>query len=209
MRETASTRSASRPTSSPTGRRAAPGERSVPWPAKRSRGRIARFRPGVGWDGMAIPVTAAATTCTSPGCILKPSRRTPLASSTRAGVPSRPTNLRRLLLLSLSPRRSPEQAASRRHPSGDGPRAVGPGRLTCREGFGQRSRPRFPSGTERTGPCGPPSRAVLGRSRRGWLEPGKSAAHARYRLRLLPSGSDLVHGRALRGTWPSTPPATY
>ena len=39
-----------------------------------------------------------------------------------------------------------------------------------------------------------------------WLRPGGSAAHGEDRLRLLPSGSDLVHGTPSRGTWPSTPP---
>ena len=37
------------------------------------------------------------------------------------------------------------------------------------------------------------------------LRPGGSAAHGEDRLRLLPSGSDLVHGTPSRGTWPSTP----
>ena len=39
-----------------------------------------------------------------------------------------------------------------------------------------------------------------------WLRPGWSAAHERVRLRLLPSGSDLVRDRSPRGTRPSTPP---
>ncbi len=116
--------------------------------------------------------------------------------------PDEPPPLRR-------PSRSRERAASRRRP-GDAPRPAAPRRLTCRAGFGRSSRRRFAEhALSSAGPCDPPSRAVPGRSRRGWLEPGVSAAHARYRLRLLPSGSDLVHGRALRGTWPSTPPATY
>src|SRR5918992_844085 len=37
------------------------------------------------------------------------------------------------------------------------------------------------------------------------LRPGWSAAHERYRLRLLPPGSDLVRERSPRGTRPSTP----
>ena len=37
------------------------------------------------------------------------------------------------------------------------------------------------------------------------LRPGFPAAHGRNRLRLLPPGSDLVHERPSRGTWPSTP----
>src|SRR5512145_1243476 len=37
------------------------------------------------------------------------------------------------------------------------------------------------------------------------LRPGGSAAHGEDRLRLLPSGPDLVHGTSSRGTWPSTP----
>ena len=104
-----------------------------------------------------------------------------------------------------------------RHPaSGRGP-SGGVSRLGCPTGWRPGWRRWFPRTRSagvarppnRAGPCDPPSRAVPGRSRRGWLEPGESAAHARYRLRLLPSGSDLIHGRALRGTWPSTPPATY
>src|SRR6476620_9633931 len=42
--------------------------------------------------------------------------------------------------------------------------------------------------------------------RRFWLGPGLPASHAGYRLRLLPSGPDLVRGPTLRRTWPSTPP---
>src|SRR5436190_15770202 len=37
------------------------------------------------------------------------------------------------------------------------------------------------------------------------LRPGSPAAHGEDRLRLLPSGPDLVHGTPSRGTWPSTP----
>ena len=39
------------------------------------------------------------------------------------------------------------------------------------------------------------------------LLPGFPVAHGRYRLRLLPSGPDLVHSRPPHGTWPSTPSA--
>src|SRR5205823_13822786 len=42
---------------------------------------------------------------------------------------------------------------------------------------------------------------------RPWLRPGLPAAPAGNRLRLLPSGSDLVHGPTTRGTRPSTPAA--
>ena len=51
----------------------------------------------------------------------------------------------------------------------------------------------------------PSSKLVPGRARRLRLRPGWSAAHERYRLRLLPPGSDLVHERPPRGTRPSTP----
>ncbi len=37
------------------------------------------------------------------------------------------------------------------------------------------------------------------------LRSGKPAAHRRFRLMLLPSGSDMVHRRRLHGTRPSTP----
>src|SRR4051812_39244274 len=53
----------------------------------------------------------------------------------------------------------------------------------------------------------PSSRQALGRSRCVWLGPGLPASHVGYRLRLLPSGPDLVHRPTLRRTWPSTPPA--
>ena len=59
----------------------------------------------------------------------------------------------------------------------------------------------------RYGPCTRPRGEASRRVRRVWLGPGWSASHAGCRLRLLPSGPDLVHGLALRGTWPSTPPA--
>jgi hypothetical protein len=38
-----------------------------------------------------------------------------------------------------------------------------------------------------------------------WLRPGWSATHERLRLRLLPSGPDLVRDRSPHGTQPSTP----
>ena len=57
--------------------------------------------------------------------------------------------------------------------------------------------------------AGPSSCVVFERLRRGLLGPGFTAAHAGCRLRLLPSGPDLIHGPTLRGTRPSTPPATY
>ena len=163
----------------------------------------ARSRPGAGWAGTAIRITGAATTYTSRGCTPRPSRRTRPASSTPASARSRSRSRR------PRPSRSRGRAASRptafRRSSTGGTAAPHlPRRLRVK--LAPKVRPRS---TERAGPCSPPSRAVPGRSRRGWLEPGRSAAHARYRLRLLPSGSDLVRGRALRGTWPSTPPATY
>src|SRR5690242_18486079 len=59
----------------------------------------------------------------------------------------------------------------------------------------------------RNGPCTRPRDEAPGRVRCAWLGPGLPASHAGYRLRLLPSGPDLVHGPTLRRTWPSTPPA--
>jgi hypothetical protein len=69
--------------------------------------------------------------------------------------------------------------------------------------------------TRRRGSASRQDRAALlrkrapGRARRGVLGPGCSAALAGCRLRLLPSGPDLVRGPASRGTWPSTLPAAY
>src|SRR5262245_33838987 len=57
------------------------------------------------------------------------------------------------------------------------------------------------------GPCTRSRDEAPGRVRRFWLGPGLPASHAGYRLRLLPSGPDLVRGPTLRRTWPSSPPA--
>src|SRR3954447_24099736 len=51
----------------------------------------------------------------------------------------------------------------------------------------------------------PPSRRDTGRLRRSELRPGTPATPGGDRLRLLPSGPDLVHGPPPRGTRPSTP----
>ena len=59
------------------------------------------------------------------------------------------------------------------------------------------------------GPCTHLRKRLPGVSVALWLRPGYSAAHGEDRLRLLPSGSDLVHGTPSRGTWPSTPRAAY
>src|SRR3954447_13311272 len=54
-----------------------------------------------------------------------------------------------------------------------------------------------PCTRRRSGPSGVPADLRL--------RPGWSGAHERDRLRLLPPGSDLVHGRSPHGTRPSTP----
>ena len=64
-------------------------------------------------------------------------------------------------------------------------------------------------GCEINGPCTRLRDRFPGVSVALWLRPGCSAAHGEDRLRLLPSGSDLVHGTPSRGTWPSTPRAAY
>src|SRR5919106_4075157 len=57
------------------------------------------------------------------------------------------------------------------------------------------------------GPCTRSRDEALGRVRCVWLGSGLPASHVGYRLRLLPSGPDLVRRPTLRRTWPSTPPA--
>src|SRR4051794_36126073 len=59
----------------------------------------------------------------------------------------------------------------------------------------------------RYGPCTRSRDEAPGRVRRFWLGPGLPASHVGYRLRLLPSGPDLVRRPTLRRTWPSSPPA--
>src|SRR5436190_18168775 len=51
----------------------------------------------------------------------------------------------------------------------------------------------------------PSLKPVPGRSRRPGTPVRLTRGAWRYRLRLLPPGSDLVHGRPPHGTWPSTP----
>ena len=100
------------------GQGAAGGGTSEPSPARRSRGRTVRSRPGAGWGGTAIPATAGGTTCTCPGCTRRPSRRTRLASSTRASARSRPTSL--LLRPSAKPRTGGISPSARRRSSTGG-----------------------------------------------------------------------------------------
>ena len=57
----------------------------------------------------------------------------------------------------------------------------------------------------KSGPCTRPRSWSSGVPADLRLRPGWSAAHERYRLRLLPPGSDLVRERSPRGTRPSTP----
>src|SRR4051812_41355750 len=58
---------------------------------------------------------------------------------------------------------------------------------------------------EESGPCTRLCDQVSGVPAELRLRPGLPAAHERYRLRLLPPGSDLVRERSPRGTRPSTP----
>src|SRR5215212_10629524 len=65
----------------------------------------------------------------------------------------------------------------------------------------------IPDGGKRveSGPCTRLRCSVSGVPADLRLRPGLSTAHDRYRLRLLPPGSDLVRERSPRGTRPSTP----
>src|SRR3954453_8008873 len=79
-----------------------------------------------------------------------------------------------------------------------GDRPVGDFSTDVREGSRQR---------QKNGPCTRSRDVTPRRVRCDWLGPGLPASHVGYRLRLLPSGPDLVRRPTLRRTWPSTPPA--
>ena len=91
-----------------------------------------------------------------------------------------------------------------------GPRAPAPRRPRTSAGGGggrgwRRPEARAIESRGENGPCTLRRGRFLGRVRRWWLRSGYPAAPAGDRLRLLPSGSDLVHGPTSRGTRPSTP----
>ena len=195
---TASTRSASPPTSSPTAAGGWKRDRP-PRRARRAAPEPARARPCAGSATTATRATAAAITCTSRG-------------ATHHTTPRDPARM--VVYTRMCPGRSggkPPKGGGGGKPIAVRRRRAQPARLgktaPGRDGRHRADRPRDARARRlasqarvRAGPCGPPSRAVPGRSRRGWLGSGVSAALARYRLRLLPSGPDLIHGRALRGT---------
>ena len=77
--------------------------------------------------------------------------------------------------------------------------------LPVSPGAARNSRGSGADGVSQSGPCTRRRRWVPGVRVGRWLRPGFPTARERYRLRLLPPGSDLVRERSPRGTWPSTP----